>query len=461
MAKKTQSKIKEEPNKEISIRSLKKEEKKETAIKSVIVKRESSKQKSKTSKNKLKEEDSLLNEDENVKETNIRLAPLNKLDITKNKDFVLHNGCIIDPEILNSFPNVELVEDKLKRFNGNCYDVTLNYTSVANNNNKFYKMQTFVVKTGNINANIKEEFEKEVKIIEDNIKINERQKKNLIDKLKEEYNLNDSQEDQFYVFFRWGRVGANGQVCFTPCADRDAAIKTFIGKLVSKTKSGYKYIPLKYDSENLNEEDNIMEEEKESKDEIKTNIEIEKEVKELLVSIFSIKVVDEYVREINYDCSKLPLGLLSQDVIKKGYTILSEIEEILKEYYENLEKLSSIKRGEGSIKINTQISSNKNQIQYLSSQYYSIIPHNFGYQNIMNFVLDTKEKLINEIEFLNNLKEIQINSKIVDKIGNTNNNTNNSNISSSLEDCYRKIKYNIEPIKEEVSLMIIINIFNN
>jgi poly [ADP-ribose] polymerase len=71
------------------------------------------------------------------------------------------------------------------------------------------------------------------------------------------------------------------------------------------------------------------------------------------------------MKEIGYDANKMPLGKLAKSSILKGYEILKEIMNEIK---------GSNKEG---------------VVRQLSGSFYSEIPHNFGFQNMLNFVLDS------------------------------------------------------------------------
>mgnify|MGYP001382707378 CR=1 FL=1 len=72
--------------------------------------------------------------------------------------------------------------------------------------------------------------------------------------------------------------------------------------------------------------------------------------------IFDLKMMNNQMKEIGYDAKKMPLGKLSKTNIEKGYKILSDIAECLKK------------------------KNQKDQIEKLSSDFYSYIPHDFGFQ---------------------------------------------------------------------------------
>lgn len=63
---------------------------------------------------------------------------------------------------------------------------------------------------------------------------------------------------------------------------------------------------------------------------------------------------------IGYDSSRMPLGKLGNETIKKGYSILKKIAETINEY-----KFTKPKK--------------KCLLESLSSEFYSYIPHNNGY----------------------------------------------------------------------------------
>jgi len=66
--------------------------------------------------------------------------------------------------------------------------------------------------------------------------------------------------------------------------------------------------------------------------------------------------MNNQMKEIGYDPSRMPLGKLSKNAIHKGY-------EILKQLAEAIEKKRS-----------------KDVLSQYSSQFYSQIPHDFGFK---------------------------------------------------------------------------------
>lgn len=85
------------------------------------------------------------------------------------------------------------------------------------------------------------------------------------------------------------------------------------------------------------------------------NSKLPKKLQELMELIFNLNMMNKQMTEIGYDSKKLPLGKLSESILKEGYSVLKDIEEEL-----NKKKVD------------------KNKIYELSSQFYTLIPHSFG-----------------------------------------------------------------------------------
>ena len=64
--------------------------------------------------------------------------------------------------------------------------------------------------------------------------------------------------------------------------------------------------------------------------------------------------MEKSVVSVGYDINKMPLGELSKETVLKGYRILRDIENVIS-------------------------GKNKGDLTDLSSQFYSNIPHNFGF----------------------------------------------------------------------------------
>lgn len=189
---------------------------------------------------------------------------------------------------------------------------TLNFTDIVNNNNKFYNLE--VVK---------------------------------------------SSDNSFYLYTVYGRVGAGGAKEYRACSSLAQAEKEAEGIIKSKSKKGYVEVKLaKVD---------IGSEQGKAKVDVTVTVEslkkagvkiteepqavskLHTEVQDLVRTWFG--VTQEFV-ELNLDTKKCPLGQLSLDQIDKAKQILDEATKIV-----NLKKPDI------------------NELNSLTSQYYSNIPH--------------------------------------------------------------------------------------
>ena len=76
------------------------------------------------------------------------------------------------------------------------------------------------------------------------------------------------------------------------------------------------------------------------------------------------KLMESSLVSVNVDVKRMPLGQLSKETVLNGFTILRNIE-------------SAIQSG------------SKNQLDKLSSDFYTNIPHNFGSKKMSLFVIRT------------------------------------------------------------------------
>lgn len=79
--------------------------------------------------------------------------------------------------------------------------------------------------------------------------------------------------------------------------------------------------------------------------------------------------------QIGYNVDKMPLGKLSKENIKKGYGILKDL-------YQEIKKKS-----------NNQNAKISNKVIELTNDFYSFIPHDFGYSKMSSHILDTEKKV--------------------------------------------------------------------
>ena len=201
---------------------------------------------------------------------------------------------------------------------GSYYDAMLNQTNIASNNNKYYILQLLerVTQSGPVLA----------------------------------------------VWFRWGRVGhINGTMLKEYDSEEklDDAIADFSKKFFDKTKNHFdermefEKVNGKYDYIHRDYGDDVKDEE--IKEEIKVEpCELDMKIQDLLNLICNTKMMEKHVKEMKFDIQKAPLGKLSQKQIDRGFAILKQIESVIANKGVKLTKLSS--------------------------QYFTHIPHDFGFR---------------------------------------------------------------------------------
>lgn len=132
-----------------------------------------------------------------------------------------------------------------------------------------------------------------------------------------------------------------------------------------------------------------------------------------------------------YDSKKLPLGDLSEETIKQGYMYLKEIEKVLA-------------KCKGKVK-----QKERGELQKLSSSFYSHIPHDFGRQNVMNFVIDTEVKLKEKIDLISDLSDIKLAFKKSKLVGNKRKQTKNpQDEPNPIDEKYENLHCQVQSLEE-------------
>jgi poly [ADP-ribose] polymerase len=220
----------------------------------------------------------------------------------------------------------------------------------------------------------------------------------------------DTKANFFYVWNRWGRVGYSGQNALKgPFLDVEKAKAEYNKKFNEKTRGGYIEVHITYEDEQ--EETKIVKkaEREEGKQE---ESKLDKRVKDLINLIFDLKTITNTLAEIGYDAKKMPLGKLSQETIKRGMEVLKRIDEALEQ-------------------------NSKGSLSDLSSQFYSLIPHDFGFKQMASFIINSKERLKEKIGMLENLTDMKIATTILEQ--------SSSNL-SPVDEHYIKLKCGIKPL---------------
>lgn len=115
---------------------------------------------------------------------------------------------------------------------------------------------------------------------------------------------------------------------------------------------------------------------------------LEQRVAKFISVICNISMMKQQMMEIGYNADKLPLGKLSKSTILKGYDVLKKIADVIDQ-------------------------SNRSKLEQLSSEFYTVIPHDFGFRKMRDFVIDTPQKLKKKLEMVEALGEIEVASKLL------------------------------------------------
>ncbi|ESR57615.1 hypothetical protein CICLE_v10019312mg [Citrus x clementina] len=236
------------------------------------------------------------------------------------------------------------------------YDAMLNQTNVGDNNNKFYVIQL----------------------------------------------LESDGGGEYMVYNRWGRVGMKGQdKIFGPYNLQDTAINEFEQKFFAKTKNHWSnrrqftsypkcYTWLEMDYSANQKEESVVHEKPNSTINIQPrNTKLEPCVAKFISLICNISMMKQLMMEIGYNANKLPLGKLSKSTILKGYDVLKRIADVIH-------------------------LPDRRKLEELSGEFYTVIPHDFGFKKMRDFVIDTPQKLKLKLEMVEALGEIEVATKLLE-----------------------------------------------
>jgi poly [ADP-ribose] polymerase len=145
-----------------------------------------------------------------------------------------------------------------------------------------------------------------------------------------------------------------------------------------------------------------------------------------LISMISNKdLMRASMSEYDIDTKKMPLGKLTKKQIKDGYTVLQKIQKAI----------------EDKDKTDAEVE----DVEDLSSQFYSLIPHNFGKKKPP--AIDTLDLIKQKTDMLESLSNLEIASKLLKK---------HSATSNPVDDAYNSLKCElvpVDPTSEEYSLV--------
>ncbi len=220
----------------------------------------------------------------------------------------------------------------------------------------------------------------------------------------------DTNPNSFRVFNRWGRVGAPGQFAYFPFTKPADAIACYQKKYKEKTGKGYTEIHMAFE-EDLDSDKKTKEEPKKKKKVGEEKSKLDPRVQKLVNLIFNMKLMSDVMQKRGFDTKKLPLGKLSKATLQAGHDVLMKIQDVL----------DGKKKGD---------------LYALSGEFYTLIPHDFGFQQMSQFVINTKDKLKEKLETLESLGDLEFTNSLLAKGG------------SEVEENYAKLEADIAPVEK-------------
>ena len=234
------------------------------------------------------------------------------------------------------------------------------------------------------------------------------------------------------LFTRWGRVGVAG-LHEEKSVDQKSGPRLFMRKYKDKLKHGYQEIFIDYETEVKKEEPKKEINISSSKKKFKSTL--NPDVMELISLIYNKKMINDNLHEIGYDSQKMPLGKLSPVTLTTGLNILKQIESELKNKNPNSENLKKY-----------------------SSEFYTQIPHNFGFQKMSNFIINTIEKVKEKIDMISVLSDMKITLKILENVSNEKSEEEYENEEEKqIHDYYKQLNCDIRSISPNEEIYSILN----
>ncbi|XAR61350.1 NAD(+) ADP-ribosyltransferase [Bertholletia excelsa] len=191
---------------------------------------------------------------------------------------------------------------------------------------------------------------------------------------------------QFMVYNRWGRVGIKGQdKLHGPYTSEQIAIQEFEQKFFAKTGNYWSnrkdfichpkcYTWLEMDYNHMEKETDLRE----------TKLDLH--VAKFISLICNISMMKQQMMEIGYNAEKLPLGKLSKSTILKGFDVLKRIANVI-----------------GQL--------DRKELEQLSGEFYTVIPHDFGFKKMHLKIEITLTLGLMQVEALG---EIEVATKLLE-----------------------------------------------
>ncbi|EGZ11175.1 hypothetical protein PHYSODRAFT_337921 [Phytophthora sojae] len=242
---------------------------------------------------------------------------------------------------------------------------------------------------------------------------------------------------RFVVYRKWGRVGAKTPQSKTEYYSflevaQESFAKTFQSKSGNAwpltkpfTRKKGKYFLVELDDGEPEPADAVAGDEKvEMKEEVASKL--PQEVQKIVQLICDPDVVKREMASLNVDLKRFPLGKLSKAQISQGYNILQRISTTLETLEEMAKapatttkagakgrrKAKAKAKGPAAATIKS-VASHRKDLQTLSSEFYSLIPHDFG--RSLPPVIGTNEDLKVKLDLLEVLSNLEISQALQKK----------------------------------------------
>eukprot|EP00960_Hanusia_phi_P057525 763590-Hanusia_phi.AAC.6 len=244
------------------------------------------------------------------------------------------------------------------------------------------------------------------------------------------YVLQIIESDDFkttHLFRKWGRIGVESKGSKLEKFSKDVCVREFEKLFYEKTGNHWQdRTPDRFVQQPgrfaIMEIGITVADEHEAKLQKDTTSKLPPTVSNLIQLIFDIDMMRKSMLEMEIDLDKMPLGALSRKQIQRGYTVLTEIQNVLDD--PNLDDFD------------------RNQkILSCTNQFYTIVPQNFGLGGMTAVHrIDSHEKLKEKLELVESLLEMEI-AVSLQKEGDGDD--------SPIDANYKRLKTEIKPISQD------------
>ena len=230
-----------------------------------------------------------------------------------------------------------------------------------------------------------------------------------------------SRSGEYATWFRWGRVGYAGQNDFTRCASLEAAIAKFEKKFNDKTLNIWADVACAATFQPFSGKYTLIEAANDKAtalltadpvvpDEPDVIESIHEEIQGFLKLICDRRAIEAELREgFSFDSKRMPLGRLSPNTLTKALLVLTELE--------------------------SSLGGSRSKLSLLSSQFYTLIPHDFGFTNVAQFIIDSADRLREKADLVEALASVEVANRLIIKKGDT-----------SLTSMYKRLGVELVPV---------------